>query len=44
MNSSVINVGDEVDRFSDCWGPKVVARMSDYQFKVVKSQGGARIK
>ena len=26
--------------FSEQWQPKVVAEMNDYQFKVVKLQGG----
>jgi hypothetical protein len=39
MNSSVINLWAKLDKVSDCWGPKVVAQVNDYQFELVKIQG-----
>jgi mannose-6-phosphate isomerase-like protein (cupin superfamily) len=39
LNTSVINFADKLARFSDRWAPKVIARMNDYQFKLVKIQG-----
>jgi mannose-6-phosphate isomerase-like protein (cupin superfamily) len=34
-----INFRDKLAKFSDHWSPKVVAKMNDYQFKLVKLQG-----
>ena len=39
MNYSPINLQDKFSRFSDHWSPKVIAKMNDYQFKLVKVQG-----
>lgn len=39
MSHQPINFGDKLGRFSDHWAPKVIARMNDYQFKLVKIEG-----
>ena len=31
-----INLCSKFNSFSDCWSPKVIAEMNDYQFKLVK--------
>lgn len=40
MNHQPINFKDKLGRFNEQWSPKVIAEMNDYQFKVVKLQGG----
>ena len=35
----VIDLHEKLSQFSDHWSPKVVARMNDYEVKVVKLQG-----
>ena len=35
----VVDLHEKLSRFSDHWSPKVVARMNDYEVKVVKLQG-----
>jgi mannose-6-phosphate isomerase-like protein (cupin superfamily) len=37
--SGVVNLGDKLALFSEHWSPKVVARLNDYEIKVVKVQG-----
>jgi len=39
MPYSAINVNDKFGRFSEQWSPKIIARMNDYHFKLVKVQG-----
>jgi mannose-6-phosphate isomerase-like protein (cupin superfamily) len=39
MAWSPINLHDKLGRFSEHWTPKIVARMNDYHFKLVKLQG-----
>ena len=39
MNHSPINLQEKFGRFSDCWAPRVVAEMNDYQFKLVRIRG-----
>jgi mannose-6-phosphate isomerase-like protein (cupin superfamily) len=39
MSHQAINFRDKLGRFSDHWAPKVIARMNDYQFKLVKIEG-----
>jgi mannose-6-phosphate isomerase-like protein (cupin superfamily) len=39
MNRTAINLADKFAKFSEQWSPKVVARMNDYEFKLVKLQG-----
>ena len=39
MNKQVINIKNKLSQFSDYWGPRVVAEMNDYQFKLVKVKG-----
>jgi mannose-6-phosphate isomerase-like protein (cupin superfamily) len=34
-----INFHEKLSLFSDLWSPRIVARMNDYHFKVVKIQG-----
>ncbi|MEO0536808.1 MAG: cupin domain-containing protein [Cyanobacteria bacterium P01_A01_bin.123] len=34
-----INLKSKLSQFSEHWSPKVIAEMSDYQFKLVKLQG-----
>ena len=34
-----INLCSKFNSFSDCWSPKVIAEMNDYQFKLVKIKG-----
>ena len=36
---AAINLHDKLARFADHWSPKVVARMNDYEFKLVKMHG-----
>ena len=39
MEFKPINFEEKLSRFSEHWAPKVIARMNDYRFKVVKLQG-----
>ena len=39
MNKQVINIKNKLSLFTDHWGPRVVAEMNDYQFKLVKVEG-----
>ena len=39
MNYSAINLEEKFAKFSDHWSPKIIARMNDYHFKLVKFQG-----
>ena len=39
MMPTAINLADKFANFSEQWAPKVVARMNDYEFKLVKLQG-----
>lgn len=34
-----INLAHKLGLFAECWSPRVVAEMNDYQFKLVKLQG-----
>ncbi len=36
---AVVDLAAKLARFSEHWSPKVVARMNDYEVKVVKLQG-----
>jgi len=38
-NDGVVNLRDKLALFSEHWSPKVVARLNDYELKVVKLQG-----
>ena len=38
-NVGVVNLDDKLALFSEHWSPKVVARLNDYEIKVVKLQG-----
>jgi hypothetical protein len=40
MSYPSINLEQKFGLLSEQWQPKVVAEMNDYQFKVVKLQGG----
>jgi mannose-6-phosphate isomerase-like protein (cupin superfamily) len=37
--SGVVNLRDKLALFSEHWSPKVVARLNDYELKLVKVQG-----
>ena len=39
MNYEAINFAEKLARFSEQWSPKIVARMNDYHFKLVKIEG-----
>jgi len=39
MSYKAINFQEKFGLFKEFWAPKVVAKMNDYQFKVVKLQG-----
>ncbi|MBD8871050.1 cupin domain-containing protein [Nocardioides donggukensis] len=39
MAEKVVDLAERLSLFSDLWSPKVVARMNDYEIKVVKVQG-----
>jgi mannose-6-phosphate isomerase-like protein (cupin superfamily) len=36
---NAINFAEKLAKFSDRWSPKIIARMNDYDFKLVKLQG-----
>jgi mannose-6-phosphate isomerase-like protein (cupin superfamily) len=36
---SPINFAEKLAGLSECWSPRVVAEMNDYQFKLIKVQG-----
>ncbi len=35
----IINFKTKFNQFSDYWSPKVIAKMNNYQFKLVKTKG-----
>ena len=39
MDYQSINLQDKLTKFSEHWSPKIIARMNDYHFKIVKVQG-----
>jgi mannose-6-phosphate isomerase-like protein (cupin superfamily) len=39
MNYQSINFQNKLAQFSEQWSPKIIARMNDYHFKVVRVQG-----
>lgn len=39
MDDSVVDIGAKLAQFSDHWSPKVVARLNDYEIKLVKLEG-----
>lgn len=39
MAHSPINLQEKFGKFSECWSPRVVAEMNDYQFKLVRIHG-----
>jgi mannose-6-phosphate isomerase-like protein (cupin superfamily) len=39
MPNSAVDLAEKLSAFSDHWSPKVVARINDYEIKVVKVQG-----
>jgi mannose-6-phosphate isomerase-like protein (cupin superfamily) len=39
MTAEPIDLAEKLTLFTDRWSPKVVARMNDYEVKVVKVQG-----
>jgi mannose-6-phosphate isomerase-like protein (cupin superfamily) len=39
MSRTPINLAEKFTKFAEHWSPKIVARMNDYEFKLVKLQG-----
>src|ERR1039458_4857131 len=39
MSHSPVDLAEKLSLFSESWSPKVVARMNDYEIKVVKLKG-----
>jgi len=39
MKYTSINLNEKLAKFSDHWSPKIIARMNDYHFKLVKFKG-----
>ncbi len=39
MKPIPINFNEKLSRLSEHWAPRIIARMNDYHFKVVKFQG-----
>jgi len=39
MAVEAVDLADKLAQFTDLWSPKVIARMNDYEIKVVKVQG-----
>ncbi|HEY7043425.1 MAG TPA: cupin domain-containing protein [Nocardioidaceae bacterium] len=39
MPNAVVDLAQKLSAFSEHWSPKVVARLNDYEIKVVKVQG-----
>lgn len=39
MEHRAINLAAKLAQFSEAWSPKIVARLNDYAFKLVKLQG-----
>ncbi len=37
--SNVVDIAEKLSSFSEHWSPKVVARLNDYEIKVVRLQG-----
>lgn len=39
MANDPVDIADKFSQFSDHWSPKVVARLNDYEIKLLKVQG-----
>jgi mannose-6-phosphate isomerase-like protein (cupin superfamily) len=39
MPNTAVDLAEKLSMFTDHWSPKVVARLNDYEIKVVKVQG-----
>jgi mannose-6-phosphate isomerase-like protein (cupin superfamily) len=39
MERRAINLDEKFSKFSERWTPKIIARMNDYHFKLVRLQG-----
>ena len=39
MSNAPVDLAEKLSSFTDHWSPKVVARLNDYEIKVVKVQG-----
>lgn len=39
MSTDVVDLDEKFDRFTDLWSPKLVARLNDYEVKLVKVEG-----
>lgn len=39
MDQYLVNIKNKFNLFSDQWSPKIIAKMNDYDLKIVKIQG-----
>jgi mannose-6-phosphate isomerase-like protein (cupin superfamily) len=39
MSYKAINFAEKFDALTECWSPRVIAEMNNYQFKVVRLKG-----
>lgn len=39
MTNEALDIAEKLSQFSEHWSPKVVARLNDYEIKVVKLEG-----
>ncbi len=39
MELKAVNFNEKLSNFSEHWSPRIIARMNDYHFKLVKFQG-----
>lgn len=39
MSGDVVDLHEKFERFSEHWSPKLVARLNDYEVKVVRAKG-----
>ena len=39
MDSQVVNIADKFSAFTELWAPRIIARLNDIHFKLVKLQG-----
>lgn len=39
MSEDVVDLSQMFDRFSEHWSPKVVARLNDYEVKLIRAEG-----
>lgn len=39
MSAPVINLHEKLNKFKELWSPKIIARLNDYHFKLVRIKG-----